>query len=626
MRIARRAITRLRQARASSGRLMAIRLLVDSSKWLTAAVALWTLASACLPNVTLVAMGAVVGRAPGAARYGLGSPDGHRLIAALAVAVAFFAGTLLLGPVQTGLSSVVKARLTFAMQGRLMAAVSGPVGIAHLEDAGVLDQLARAQGSLISYYPGDAPVTLAGVIGTRLSGLVACGILATFRWWLGLVMLAAWLLARRPLRRVILEQVRSFGGNAEILRRALYFMDLASQPAAAKEVRVYGIGSWAVEQFQSNWLAGMAASWRSLARLHRAVLVIGWAVLLLYLGGAWVIGDAALHHEISIQVLTVMLLMLILSASVGTITFADIGLEFMVSALPDLHGLEARLGALSDPLEGTLPASALPASEVRFEGVTFRYPGAADPILRGLDLRLAAGQSTAIVGVNGAGKTTLVKLLCRLHDPAGGRITVDGKPLEELDPRAWQRQVAVVFQDFARYPLSLAENVGFGAHEHVRDAAGIKRAMGQAGAAAIAAELPRGDQTTLSAQYEGGVDLSGGQWQRVALARALFAVEHGARVLVLDEPTAWLDARGEAEFFERFLEITKGVTTVVISHRFSTVRRADQVCVVDGGRVAERGSHDELVARGGTYASMFRLQAMRFTEDQSPAGGAGDPS
>ena len=619
-------MARLRQARASSGRLMAIRLLADSGKGLTAAVALWTLASAALPNATLVAMGAVVGRVPGAAQHGLDSADGHRLLAALAVAVAFFAGTLLLGPVQGGLSSVVKARLTFTMQARLMAAVSGPAGTTHLEDADVLDRLARAQGSLISYYPGDAPVTLAGVIGTRLSGLVACGILATFRWWLGLAVLAVWLLARRPLRRVILNQVRSFGGNAEIIRRALYFMDLAGRPAAAKEVRVYGIGAWAVEQFHSNWLTGMAASWRNLARLHRAVLVIGWAVLLLYLGGAWVIGDAALHHAISLQVMTVMLLMLIMSASAGTITFADIGLEFMVSALPDLHGLEAQLGALTSSLDGTRPASALPAGEVRFEGVTFRYAGATESVLRGLDLRLEAGRSTAIVGVNGAGKTTLVKLLCRLNDPTGGRITVDGVPLAELDPRAWQRQVAVVFQDFARYPLSMAENVGFGAFEHLRDVAGIERAVELAGATAIAAGLPRGEQTTLSPQYEGGVDLSGGQWQRVALARALFGVQHGARVLVLDEPTAWLDARGEAEFFDRFLEITKGVTTVVISHRFSTVRRADQVCVLDGGRVAEHGSHDELVARGGTYASMFRLQAMRFADDQSPGDGAGEPS
>jgi ATP-binding cassette subfamily B protein len=603
---------------------MAIRLLLDTSKGLTIALAGWVLASAVLPNATLIAMGVVVGRVPGAVGHGLSSPGGHRLIAALVAAGALFAATLLLAPLQGGLSSVVKARLTVAMQQRLMAAVSGPVGIAHLEDPGVLDRLARAQGSLISYYPGDAPVTLAGVIGTRLSGLIACGVLATFRWWLGLSVLVLWLLARRPLRQVVLRQVRSFGGNAEIIRRASYFMELAGRPAAAKEVRVYGTGSWIVGQFRTHWLAGMAASWRSLARMHRVVLAVGWAVLLLYLGAAWVIGHAALTHEISLQVLTVLLLMLIMSASVGSITFADIGLEFMVSALPDLHGLEAELGARAGVLEGTRPAAGLPATEVRFEAVTFSYPGSAAPVLADLSLCLPAGKSTAIVGVNGAGKTTLVKLLSRLHDPTGGRITVDGIPLPDLDPRAWQRQVAVVFQDFARYPLSLGENVGLGAHEDRFDTAGIERSLELAGARSLLAELPAGAQTTLSAQYEGGTDLSGGQWQRVALARALFAVKHGARMLVLDEPTAWLDARGEAEFFDRFLEITEGVTTVVISHRFSTVRRASQVCVISGGQVTEQGSHDELVAQGGTYASMFRLQAMRFTDDQPLAEADGE--
>lgn len=608
---------------------MAIRLLLETSKGWTGVVVLWTVTSAILPNLTLVAMGAVVGRVPEAAHHGLGSHDGHRLLVALAVAGALFAATLLLGPLQTGLSSVVKARLTFAVQRRLMIAVSGPVGIAHLENPEVLDRLARAQGTLISYYPGDAPVTLAGVLGTRLSGLVACGVLAGFRWWLGLAVLTLWLLARRPLRRVILDQVRSFGGNAEIMRRAFYFMNLAGRPEAAKELRVFGTGSWVVDQFRSHWLAGMAASWRNLARLHRVVVALGWAILLLYLGACWVIGDAALRHEISLQTLTVMLLMLVMSTSVGTITFADIGLEFMVSSLPDLHRLETDLRAGATDLAGTRPAAGLPAREVRFDGVTFCYPGAEDPVLRNLDLRLEAGRSTAVVGVNGAGKTTLVKLLSRLHDPTSGRITVDGIPLSSLDPRAWQRQVAVVFQEFARYPLTFGENVGFGAHEHLGDRAGIGRAVDRAGAGPVLAHLPGGDRTVLSAQYEGGVDLSGGQWQRVALARALFAVDHGARILVLDEPTAWLDARGEAEFFDRFLEITRGVTTLVISHRFSTVRRADRVCVLEDGRVTEQGPHDDLLARDGTYASMFRLQAMRFVDEESvdeesPAGASGE--
>jgi ATP-binding cassette subfamily B protein len=233
-----------------------------------------------------------------------------------------------------------------------------------------------------------------------------------------------------------------------------------------------------------------------------------------------------------------------------------------------------------------------------------------------LDLLIPTGSSTAIVGLNGAGKTTLVKLLARLHDPTGGRIRVDGTDLSALDPVAWQRRVAVVFQDFARYPASAADNVGFGAIEHRSDPASLDGAAGRAGIGPLLRSLPAGWDTILSRRYAGGVDLSGGQWQRVALARALMAVEHGARLLVLDEPTAWLDARGEAEFFERFLDITAGLTTVIISHRFSTVRRADRICVLDGGRVTEEGSHDELVAAGQAYAAMFASQAARFNRGE----------
>jgi ATP-binding cassette, subfamily B, bacterial len=225
---------------------------------------------------------------------------------------------------------------------------------------------------------------------------------------------------------------------------------------------------------------------------------------------------------------------------------------------------------------------------------------------------MPTGRSTAIVGLNGAGKTTLVKLLSRLHDPTAGVIVIDGIPLTEIEPGSWQRQVSVVNQDFTRYPLSAWENVGFGSPAHLDDEAGIIAAARQAGALDLIEALPLGWDTVLSREYADGADLSGGQWQRVALARALFAIRHGARVLVLDEPTAWLDVRAEAEFFDRFLEITAGATTIVISHRFSTVRRAEQICVLDGGRIVEQGTHEALVARGGRYAEMFLTQAARF--------------
>jgi ATP-binding cassette subfamily B protein len=241
--------------------------------------------------------------------------------------------------------------------------------------------------------------------------------------------------------------------------------------------------------------------------------------------------------------------------------------------------------------------------------VRFAYPQSDRPVLDGFSLSIPAGSSLAIVGQNGAGKTTLAKLLCRLYDPQAGAIEVDGVDLRALDVAAWRERVTAVFQDFIRFELPLRENVApGGAPDEV-----VLAALAEAGASGLA-EL----DTPLARGYEGGTDLSGGQWQRVALARALCAVRLGAGLLLLDEPTAQLDVRGEAEIFDRILATTSGITTILISHRFSTVRHADRICVLEHGRVIELGDHDTLMAERGRYRTMFELQAKRFgaTEDE----------
>ncbi|HEX2486556.1 MAG TPA: ABC transporter ATP-binding protein, partial [Myxococcota bacterium] len=239
---------------------------------------------------------------------------------------------------------------------------------------------------------------------------------------------------------------------------------------------------------------------------------------------------------------------------------------------------------------------------------------------------IPAGSSLAIVGQNGAGKTTLAKLLCRLYDPQAGAIELDGVDLRALDVDAWRARVTAVFQDFVRFELPLRDNVApdaLGAPPGgARDAAlddAVRAALAEAGAADLAAL-----DTILARGYPGGTDLSGGQWQRVALARALCAVRRGAGLVLLDEPTAQLDVRGEAEIFDRILAATRRATTILISHRFSTVRHADRICVLERGRVAELGSHDELMAAGGRYRTMFELQASRFGEDGGEGGEALD--
>jgi ATP-binding cassette, subfamily B, bacterial len=264
---------------------------------------------------------------------------------------------------------------------------------------------------------------------------------------------------------------------------------------------------------------------------------------------------------------------------------------------------------------GGRSAALLPAAGIRFRNVSFAYPGtgdaAAEPVLRGLDLTIPAGSSLAIVGQNGAGKTTLAKLLCRLYDPQSGAIEIDGIDLRDFDVESWRTRLTAVFQDFVRFELSLRDNVApSGAPNEV-----IQAALVDAGAAGLA-DL----DTILARGYAGGTDLSGGQWQRVALARALCAVRLGAGVVLLDEPTAQLDVRGEAEIFNRILAATRHVTTILISHRFSTVRQADRICVLEHGRVVELGTHDELMALRGRYCTMFELQASRFGGGEADEG------
>jgi ATP-binding cassette subfamily B protein len=263
----------------------------------------------------------------------------------------------------------------------------------------------------------------------------------------------------------------------------------------------------------------------------------------------------------------------------------------------------------------------MPVRELTFEHVRFRYPGQERDVLLDLDLVIPAGRSLAIVGPNGAGKTTLIKLLCGFDEPTAGRILIDGADLGSLDRTCWQGRIAAIFQDFVRYPLSARANVGFGAVARLSDTAALNEVADLVGVKNVIERLPRGWDTVLSNEFEnhpdmlrGGYELSGGEWQRVALARAVLACRSGSGLLILDEPTANLDVRAEAALYDRFLQLTAGATTILVSHRFATVRRADLIAVVDGGIVTELGTHEDLLRRGGQYAEMWSLQAARFVD------------
>jgi ATP-binding cassette, subfamily B, bacterial len=479
-------LDRLRERLSSSPRRRVLRLLQETSPGLLVMLGLFIVADGVLPILALVALGRAVGRIPAAVTDGLGSPSGRSLLIALGVGTAAYALSLLRRPAEDLLSAHTSAAMSAGLQRRLAQAVCAPAGVEHLEDSAVLDQLSAASGELSTSRPADAPMALASAFGDRLGGFLACVVLATFRWYLGLAFFVGWSLLRPPLRRLLAERALLVRRATPELRHSWYYLGLAYRPAFAKEVRVFGLGRWVLGRHRDKWLAGMEPPWRQMRRFRNRALLFGLGVAVLYLAGAGALALAAWHGDIGLGTVAVMLPMLASTMQVGGVSYADVSLEQMLAAVPDLDELVARL---RDPaaVSGGEGAGGRPERTIRFESVAYRYPRGGAPVYEDLDLELTAGRSVALVGSNGAGKTTLVTLLARLREPTSGRITVDGTDLRALDARAWQRQVAVVNQDFGRYPLSVRENIAFrnlsaGGLSGDFDEAAMERAAAQAGA------------------------------------------------------------------------------------------------------------------------------------------------
>ncbi len=591
------------------------------------AVGLLVLASGLLPNLFILATGAVVSTVARGAGDGLDSPAGDDLVAALIAVAVLFIAQQSLGPFRDAATVVWSLKFRARISERVMRAVVTPPGIAHLEDPRTLDDISRAQGvGPGGIGPSDALRGVVMLAELRFAAVIAALILASFRWWLALALLVFRLWIRKTVWKQMAEGSAVALERTQQARFATYLRDLTLRPEAAKETRLFGLGPWIVGRFITSWQETLDGVWHERrkgdARVLRGALYVFVADLVAF----GVIARSASTGELSPAQVVVFVQAVIMIATIGRMRAEDQLIQYGAAALPAALALDAAVAAVS-PAFATNGATGRAGEmsgdgTIRFEQVDFSYPTATHRVLQQLDLEIPGGRSLAVVGSNGAGKTSLVKLLCGLYPPTGGRITVDGTDLVDLDPRAWRSHIAAIFQDFTRYELSARDNVAFGAWSHHADTGALATAVEKANATAIMDGLPHGWDTILARQYENGAELSGGQWQRIALARALFAVHGGARVLILDEPTAALDVRAEVELFDRFLELTAGLTTILVSHRFSTVRRADRIVVLDGGRVTESGTHDELVARGGRYAQMFELQAARFRDapDDEPEG------
>jgi ATP-binding cassette, subfamily B, bacterial len=541
----------------------------------------------------------------------------HSPFPAAAALIVVFLVERMLDPILEEVGQALWRQIDESFAQRLMTALAGPPGLSQVEDPGVQDLLTQAQGTLTDTTPGQGGYFLGRNIANVVQGVGSLLIVVVYRWWLAGLLLVAYRVAYRFYRAHWFEVTTVLYGRTDRLRHAYYLRRVATEPAAAKETRVFGLSNWLVAAYRQRWLTEMAAVWR--ARKE------GWGVSFGVVGGLGAIEILALgmiatdaaHGHIGVGYAVVLVQAVLGSSMLGQYRDGQWYLSQCAYANDQVEAVESAAAAAVTVARSSAKREQIPTGAIRFEGVTFSYPGNDRAVFEELDLEINPGRSLAIVGDNGAGKTTLVKLLCRLYEPSAGRISIGGIDLRDIDPHSWHRQVAAIFQDYVQFELSVYDNVAYGALHNRDDEHGVEDAVALAGADNIVRRLDRGLRTPLSRELSGGTQLSGGEWQRLALARALFAVRSGARILVLDEPTAALDVRGEAEIYDRFLELTGGITSLVISHRFSTVRRADHIVVIEAGRVTEHGSHDELLEHGGRYATMFRLQASRFAAGEA---------
>ena len=577
-------------------------LLWSASPWRVVVFGVLVLASGLLPTGIILATGALIRAVPGVVEHGVSGAAGTPALLALAALAGGMAALAVCGNLLLQQAAVLDAAFGLEVHHTVARVTLETPGVATLEDPAFADELeAVADAERLGVL--QRPVTqLSGVLTARLQGMGAFVVLLGFRWWAPLALAAAWQLTNR----VYLNKIER-GHGAAHLRRADYLRSLAVDPASAKELRIFGLAGWTVSRYSDAWLEALGVLWRDRKadrRLNAAAIValgVSHAVVL----GA--LGLAASRGDVELAALFVFVQAVLATADLGMLGDAQNWTAQALHLAERVTTLRARFRLASPPAPAAEATGEGSAVAVRLRDVCFTYRGRQDPTLAGLNLEIPAGQSLAIVGENGAGKSTLIKLLCGLYEPQGGRITVDGTP-----PQRARGRIAVIFQDFVRYRLPLRENVGFGHLRGMHDTAALEGALRDSGGAALLERMPRGWDTVLSREFEGGVDLSGGQWQRIALARALAAVRGGAGLLILDEPTASLDVRAETELFERFIELTRDVTTILVSHRLASVRRADRIVVIGEGGVVEDGTHDELMAAGGRYAEMYSLQADRF--------------
>jgi len=481
------------------------------------------------------------------------------------------------------------------------------LSLAHFEDSEFYDKLTRARREA-----STRPLSLV----TRTFGLVQNGIsltsyavlLVQFSPWTVLILLAGGIPEFLAEAKFSGDKFRLFRWRSPETRMQMYLETVLAREDFAKEVKLFGLGPKLLERYRAIFERLFAEDRRLTLRRDSWGFVLGLLGTGAFYGAYGWIAVSAIQGKISLGQMTMYLMLFKQGQS---------AVSASLSAISGMYEDNLYLSNLYEYLEqpvpkrqGELQQGPQPGDGVRFEKVSFTYPGADKPALEAIDLHLQPGASLALVGENGSGKTTLIKLLTRLYTPDSGRILLDGLDLQQWQDDALRQRIGVIFQDFGRYQFLVGENIGAGDVEHFEDQPRWHEAAEKGMADEFIDRLPQQYDTQLGKWFKGGRELSGGQWQKIALSRAFMRT--AADILVLDEPTATMDAAAEATIFEHFRELSQGKMTILISHRFSTVRMADQIVVIDRGQVIERGSHEQLMALDGQYAHLFSLQAKGY--------------